>query len=168
MILLVAIPKGLERRHGAARSERFGQQGRKRLELCSIVGTGLRRDSSQSRVSSGRSLRQHGRACPRDRSPRPVAVQERRRTTKAEKRTETAERECREIIIEIDFKLQDASKALKQAQSRLAANEDRLTEVEFRAQAAEAEAREAKHALALVEEAIRTRLLCASPEALAG
>jgi len=37
--------------------------------------------------------------------------------------------------------------------------------VEFRAQAAEAEAREAKQALALVEEAIRTRLLCASPEA---
>jgi hypothetical protein len=86
----------------------------------------------------------------------------------AEKRTETAERECREIIIEIDFKLQNASKALKQAQSRLDAAENQLTAVEFRAQAAEAEAREAKHALALVEEAIRTRLLCASPEALAG
>jgi hypothetical protein len=84
----------------------------------------------------------------------------------AEKRTETAERECREIIIEIDFKLQDASKALKQAQSRLAANEDRLTAAEFRAQAAEAEAREAKQALALVEEAIRRRLLCASSETL--
>jgi hypothetical protein len=34
--------------------------------------------------------------------------------------------------------------------------------VEFRAQAAEAEAREAKQALALVEEAIRRRLLCAT------
>ena len=86
----------------------------------------------------------------------------------AEKRTETAERECREIITEIDFKLLDASKALKQAQSRLAANEDRLTAVEFRAQAAKAEAREAKQALALVEEAIRRRLLRASSEALAG
>jgi len=32
-------------------------------------------------------------------------------------------------------------------------------------QAAEAEAREARQALALVEEAIRRRLLCASPEA---
>jgi hypothetical protein len=40
--------------------------------------------------------------------------------------------------------------------------------VEFRAQAAEAEAREAKQALALVEEAIRRRLLCASSKALAG
>jgi hypothetical protein len=57
---------------------------------------------------------------------------------------------------------------LKQAQSRLAANEDRLTAAEFRAQAAEAEAREAKQALALVEEAIRRRLLCASSETLAG
>jgi len=37
--------------------------------------------------------------------------------------------------------------------------------VEFRAQAAELEAREAKQALTLVEEAIRRRLLCASPEA---
>jgi hypothetical protein len=86
----------------------------------------------------------------------------------AEKRTEAAERKCREIIIEIDFELQDASKALKQAQSRLDAAENQLTAVEFRAQAAEAEAREAKQALALVEEAIRRRLLCASSEALAG
>ena len=38
---------------------------------------------------------------------------------------------------------------------------------EIRAQVAEAEAREAKQALALVEDAIRRRLLCASPEALA-
>jgi hypothetical protein len=37
--------------------------------------------------------------------------------------------------------------------------------VESRAQAAEAEAHEAKQALALVEEAIRRRILCASPEA---
>jgi len=37
--------------------------------------------------------------------------------------------------------------------------------MEFRAQKAEAEAREAKEALALVEEAIRRRLICASPEA---
>ena len=83
----------------------------------------------------------------------------------AEKRMEAAERARREIISEADYKLQDASRALKQAQSRLEAAEDRLTAVEFRAQAAEAEAREAKEALALVEEAIRRRLLCASPEA---
>jgi predicted nucleic acid-binding Zn-ribbon protein len=83
----------------------------------------------------------------------------------AEKRIEIAERLQREIITEADCKLQDASRALKQAQSRIADAEDRLTAMEFRAQAAEAEAREAKQALALVEEAIRRRLLCANPEA---
>ena len=83
----------------------------------------------------------------------------------AEKRVEVAERARREIINEADCKLQDASRALKQAQSRIEVAEDRLTAVEFRAQAAEAEARETKKVLALVEEAIRNRLLCASPEA---
>jgi hypothetical protein len=83
----------------------------------------------------------------------------------AEMRTEAAERAQRETIIEAECKLQDASRALSQAQSRIQAAEDRLTAVEFRAQAAEAEAREAKQALALVEEAIRRRLLCANPEA---
>jgi hypothetical protein len=37
--------------------------------------------------------------------------------------------------------------------------------MEFRAQAAEAEAREAKQALALVEDAIRRRLLSLAPDA---
>jgi hypothetical protein len=86
----------------------------------------------------------------------------------AEKRVEAAERERRQISTEADCKLQEASRALKQAQSRLAVAEDHVTALEFRAQAAEAEAREAKQALALVEEAIRRRLLCASPEALTG
>ena len=86
----------------------------------------------------------------------------------AEQRTEIAERERWETLLEVDGKLQDASRALKQAQSRLVANEDRLTALEFRAQAAEVEAREAKQALALVAEAIRRRLLSASPDAVAG
>ena len=85
----------------------------------------------------------------------------------AEKRTKAAERERWATVLEVDCKLQDASEALKQAQLRLAANEDRLTALEFRAQAAELEAREAKQALALFEEAIRRRLLCASPQAVA-
>lgn len=88
------------------------------------------------------------------------------RLTLAEQRMENAERERRELIMTTECKLQDASRALKQAQSRIAAVEDQLTAVEFRAQAAEAEAREARQALALVEEAIRRRLLCASPEAI--
>src|ERR1700686_1459261 len=83
----------------------------------------------------------------------------------AEMRTEAAERAQRELITEAECKLQDASRALNQAQSRIQATEDRLTAMEFRAQAAEAEARESKQALALVEEAIRRRLLCANPEA---
>jgi len=83
----------------------------------------------------------------------------------AEMRTEAAEQARRELITEAECKLQDASRALTQAQSRIEATEDRLTAVEFHAQAAEAEAREAKQALALVEEAIRRRLLCANPEA---
>src|SRR6202158_4909369 len=57
----------------------------------------------------------------------------------ARRRIETAERERREIINEADCKLQDASRALKQAQSRIVAAEDQLTAVEFRGQAAGAE-----------------------------
>jgi hypothetical protein len=78
----------------------------------------------------------------------------------AEKRIEAAECARREA----DCKLLETSKALKQALSRVEAAEDKLTALEFRAQAAETEAREAKKALALIEEAIRTRLLHASPE----
>jgi hypothetical protein len=83
----------------------------------------------------------------------------------AEMRTEAAEHARRELVTEAECKLQDASRALKQAQSRIQAAEDKLMALEFRAQAAEAEAREAKQALALVEEAIRRRLLCANLEA---
>ena len=86
----------------------------------------------------------------------------------AEERAETVERERREMIDEVDFMLQDASRALSQAQSRCAAAEHRLTAMEFRAQAAEAEAHKVRETLALVEEAIRKRLLCAAPEAAAG
>ena len=76
-----------------------------------------------------------------------------------EARAQAAEQAQRELIVNTERKLQDASKALEQARSRLAAQQDQLTAIEFRAQAAEAEAREAKQALALVEEAIRRRLL---------
>jgi hypothetical protein len=84
---------------------------------------------------------------------------------RAEMRAEAAERAQRELIVSAEHKLQDASRALEHAQSRIEAQQDHLTAVEFRAQAAEAEAREAKQALALVEEAIRRRLLCTSPDA---
>jgi hypothetical protein len=83
----------------------------------------------------------------------------------AEKLLEAAERTRQETIAQADCKLQDASRALQQAQASLVDAEDRLTAMEVRAQLAEAEAREAKQTLALVEEAIRKHLLSAHPDA---
>jgi hypothetical protein len=83
----------------------------------------------------------------------------------AEMRAEAVERAQREFVVTAERKLQDASKALEQAQARIETQEDELTAAEVRAQVAEAEARQAKEALALVEEAIRRRLLCANPQA---
>ncbi|HZR87714.1 MAG TPA: hypothetical protein VFB02_12960 [Bradyrhizobium sp.] len=83
----------------------------------------------------------------------------------AELRAEAAERAQREFITTAEHKLQDACKALQQAQSCIEAQKDQLTAAELRAEVAEAEARQAKEALALVEEAIRKRLLCANPGA---
>ena len=83
---------------------------------------------------------------------------------RAEVRAETAEQAQRDLIISAEHKLQDASRALEHAQSRIEAQQDQLTAVEFRVQAAEFDAREAKQALGLVEEAIRRRLLCANSE----
>jgi chromosome segregation ATPase len=87
---------------------------------------------------------------------------------RAETRAEAAERAHRSLVIEAEDKLRQASSALEEARSRLADKEDQLTAMEFRAQAAEAEAREVKQALALVEEAIRRRLLCTSAKTEAG
>jgi hypothetical protein len=83
----------------------------------------------------------------------------------AEMRAEAAERAHRELIITTERKLQYACRALEQAQSCIEAQKDKLTAVELRAEVAEAEARQAAEALALVEEAIRKRLLRANPDA---
>ena len=106
-------------------------------------------------------------ARPRDRDPRPVALRERleKDVRLAELRAEAAERAQRELIITAEDKLQGACRALEQAQSCIEAQKDKLTATELRAQMAEAEARKAKEALALVEEAIRKRLLRANPDA---
>jgi hypothetical protein len=74
------------------------------------------------------------------------------------------ERERGDIIVQADAKLQEASRALEQAQMRIAAAEERALAAEQRAQAAEMQAQETKQTLALVEDAIRRRLLCARPE----
>ena len=83
----------------------------------------------------------------------------------AEMRAEATERAQQELIVTAERKLQDACRALEQAKSCIEAQNDKLTAVELRAEVAEAEARQAKEALALVEEAIRKRLLCASADA---
>jgi len=82
----------------------------------------------------------------------------------AEMRAEAAERAQREVVATAERKLQHACRALEQARSFIKAQEDKLMAVELRAEVAEAEARQAKEALALVEEAIRKRLLCANPD----
>jgi hypothetical protein len=83
----------------------------------------------------------------------------------AEMRAEAAEQAQRELIVTAERKLQHACRALEQARSCIEAQKDKLTAVELRAEVAEADARQAKEALALVEEAIRKRLLCANPDA---
>jgi hypothetical protein len=83
----------------------------------------------------------------------------------AEMRAEAAEQAHRELIITTESKLQYACRALEQAQSCIQAQKNKLTAAELRAEVAEAEARQAAEALALVEEAIRKRLLCANPDA---
>ena len=83
----------------------------------------------------------------------------------AEMRAEAAERAQREVTITAERRLQDACRALEQARSSIEDQKDKLTAVELRAEVAEVEARQAKEALALVEEAIRKRLLCENQDA---
>lgn len=85
----------------------------------------------------------------------------------AEQRVEAAERDRRETIDEADRKLQDASRALKQAESRITVAEEYATAAEFRAQAAEVQLQKLRQELALIEDAIRRRLLYANPEVAA-
>ena len=87
------------------------------------------------------------------------------RLRRAELRAESAENSSRGVIADADRNLSDASRALSDAERRVTAAEDRAVAAEIHAQVAEAEAREAKRTLTLVEDAIRSRLLCASPEA---
>ena len=77
----------------------------------------------------------------------------------AEKQRAAAERARREVVNELNDKLQDVSRALQQAQSRIVGAEERTVAAEFRAQAAEAKLYRANQELAAVEKAIRKRLL---------
>jgi len=57
---------------------------------------------------------------------------------------------------------------LKQAATRITIAEDYVTAAEFRAQAAEVQAQKLRQELALIEDAIRRRLICANPEFMGG
>lgn len=85
------------------------------------------------------------------------SIEDRARATEA--RAEAAERAQIEIINATERKLREASRALDEAQKRIQAQQEQLEAIELRAQTAEAEAREARQTLALVEDAIRRRLL---------
>lgn len=78
---------------------------------------------------------------------------------RSEARADAAEQAYSNLMLTADQKLQDASRALAHAQSNICALEERLLASEIRAEKAEAEVREVKKALALVEDAIRRRLL---------
>jgi hypothetical protein len=77
----------------------------------------------------------------------------------AEQQRDAAERARREVVNEFNGKLQDASRAVELAQSRIVRAEERMVAAEFRAQAVEARLHKANQGLAAVEEAIRKRLL---------
>ena len=77
----------------------------------------------------------------------------------AERQRDSSERARREVIDELNGKLQEVSRALQQAQARIVNAEDYATAAEFRAQAAETQLYRANQELAAVSEAIRKRLL---------
>ncbi len=77
----------------------------------------------------------------------------------AEKQRDASERGRREIVQELNGKLQEVSRALQQAQSRIANADDRVAAAEYRAQAAELQLYKANQELAAIEKAIRRRMV---------
>jgi len=77
----------------------------------------------------------------------------------AEMQRDSSERARREIVNELNYKTQDVTRALQQAEARITAAEERAIAAEFRAQAAENQLYKANRELAAVEDAIRKRLL---------
>src|SRR3984957_2246192 len=77
----------------------------------------------------------------------------------AETQRDSSERARREIVNELNNKIQDVTRALQQAETRITDAEERAIAAEFRAQAAENQLYKANRELAAVEDAIRKRLL---------
>jgi hypothetical protein len=77
----------------------------------------------------------------------------------AETQRDASERARREIVDELNYKIQDVTLGLQQAEARITAAEERAIAAQFRAQAAENQLYKANRELAAVEDAIRKRLL---------
>ena len=77
----------------------------------------------------------------------------------AETQRDASERARREIVNELNLKIQDVTRALQQAEARFAAAEERAIAAQFRAQAVENQLYKANCELVAVEDAIRKRLL---------
>ena len=77
----------------------------------------------------------------------------------AEVQRDSSERARREIVNELNYKIQDVTRALQLAEARITEAEERAVAAEFRAQATENQLYKANRELAAVEEAIRKRLL---------
>ncbi|MBN9013310.1 MAG: hypothetical protein J0H25_09760 [Rhizobiales bacterium] len=77
----------------------------------------------------------------------------------SERRVQAAERARRDIIADVDRRLQEVALALSDAQARIDAANARAAAAEKRATTAEAEAQTARRLLTQVEDAIRSRLL---------
>ena len=77
----------------------------------------------------------------------------------AEMQRDASERARREIVNELNYKIQDVTRALQKAEARITEAEEHAIASEFRAQTAENQLRKANQELAAVEDAIRKRLL---------
>src|SRR5580692_12618675 len=77
----------------------------------------------------------------------------------AEVQRDSSERARREIVNELNYKIQDVTRALQLAEARITEAEERAVAAEFRAQATENQLYKTNRELAAVEEAIRKRLL---------
>lgn len=72
---------------------------------------------------------------------------------------EAQQRAAETCIQQAHIKLQEAGEALKRERARVQAAENRLPQLEMRARSAEARAQECEHALARIEDAIRSQIL---------
>ena len=113
-----AVTARVSKLHGASKS--ISRQGSESPTLWSALGTRWWFDSTQPCASSGRGL-QNMEDHAREAEARAKSLS--KKLEISEERVEAAERAWREIIHQSDCKLQEASKALERAQSRIAATE---------------------------------------------